>query len=102
MLFWGDRLMTNRESSSRDRRNYLSLDKATTIASEYADLHGHRRVRVSHKPYAKRRADNFYVFDVFDENKAAGEDEEGPFILVDPASGEVFEMDERLFKSKDK
>ena len=44
--------MVKRESSSRDRRNYLSLDTATTIASEYADLHGHRKVRVSHKPYA--------------------------------------------------
>lgn len=94
--------MVNREPSSRDRRNYLSLDKATSIASEYADWHGHRQVRVSHKPYARRRADNFYVFDVFDKNNDAGEDEDGPFILVDPASGEVFEMDERLFKNKDK
>ena len=94
--------MSNRESSSRDRRNYLSLDTATTIASEYADLHGHRKVRISHKPYARRRADNFYVFDVFGGNGNVGEDEDGPFILVDPASGEVFEMDERLFKNKDK
>lgn len=88
--------MVDGRDNNRNRVRFMGVDAASEIASEYAHEHGHQNAKVQiAKPDRRRHADFFYAFRIVDES--AEKVEEKLFdIIVDPVSGEVFRVDQRL------